>query len=664
MRVLLLVLLLLWCCGRQEEFATVKVAATSNPAVVIVNKLFSMLIGRIPTPAERQSLIVGYSDTNRTNFYRKLLDNILQSKLYHTEGFLYLHRERLLIEQRGTKTFLNNSLSDSEALQLELTDLSYANDYRRIFDYRDRWLNLSHLQLNSCRYWLQQLMQSQAEDGIDAEQEESSAQRRCRLLLQASFDPLIKHYLYANKKQLRFSSIYKPRCCPVQYGQENLCQRVDAGYQQLYGMNFCAVANRSATADNSPAIETIWDKDKMLTALLLAISLRLSAGHDAFIAVSAPEIQFKKTSRFNYYIKVRVPPLLQGIHASPFWLSQHASSRKNKDLHRARLIYHSWFCETILPENANKSDPDPLIPAKFTPYFAEDDIHTREFGSCFNCHKMVQPLANYFGQLSDGIDYQQQDVNDKTSIAARFFNLDTPFDRPGGFYDEKRADFFPFGQQHGMAGLADLLSNLARVRRCLVNSTWNGFFGSKWHLNASEVEQAVQFFVKGGFNYRQLLRYLLTTDKAITFFTEGAQSFYNKIEQERHIQQLTCSQIQNNNYGINAAQVISGTCGSCHAGVGPHAKFIDNDKNFVLQNNAYLRTVFARVTGLQQPLMPPNGMWFSPAEPATFTVQKKALTCFLTEQAKKLGVELPTTPSSTDNKPNLTMQHKIDGEEQ
>lgn len=654
MRVLLLVMFLL-CCGEYQP-AVVKVAGSSDPAVVMLHGLFRVLIGRNPTPAERQSLLTGYSAEKRVAFYQNLLDNILQSELYHTEGFFHLHRQRLLITQQGTETFLKNSRRDSEALRLELNDVSHAKNYWQILRYRSRWLNMKHLLLGTCVKWLQQL-NSTTDSPIS-----KSYTKRCRKFLQASFDPAIKNYTYSKYPQLHLANIYKPRCCPLQPQQEAICQAVENTYQQLYATDFCTVAQRVPPAPNSPKPpEELWDNDKMLAALSATVALRLSAGHDTWLDTTVATWQLQKTASANFYLKVNVPPRLQGIHASPFWLSQHASSLKNRDLHRARLIYHSWFCEEISPENANKSDPNPLVPAKFAPYFAEDDRHTQEFGSCFNCHKMVQPLANYFGKLSDGIDYQQADIDQKTTIAARFFNLDNPFDRPGGFYDEQQAEFFPFGKQRGMAGLAELLSKLPRTHRCVINSTWNGFFGSKWHLNASEVAQAVQVFAATGFDYRQLLKHLLSNDKAITYFTEGADAFYDMIKLEREAQSLTCAQARANSYGIDAAHIIKNTCGACHNPAGVHAKFMDADKRFALQENSYLQTVYNRVTGQELPVMPQNGVWLNPSAPATFTLQKKLLTCFLEEKATELGVDFTTTNNTQNAAGGTKLLHTIDG---
>ena len=262
------------------------------------------------------------------------------------------------------------------------------------------------------------------------------------------------------------------------------------------------------------------------------------------------------------------------------------------------------------------------------------------------------------------MDYQNLlNYSQITTIWQRFFNIDRPVDMPGGFYDEKKGEFFPFGKQRGMEGLADLLSNMPRVHRCVVNSTWNGFFGSEWHLSASETERAVTNFKNSKFNYRQLLRYLLTTDKAITYFTQGAQAFYDMIEQERATQTLTCAQAQANSYGITAAKIIRDTCAACHAGDGAHSRFITADKSFVVQDADYLRTIFKRVVGLEQPVMPQHGRWSSPANTDTYALQKKVLTCFLTEQAAARGVVLPAeTEQGLSLQPELKALHSIQGE--
>ena len=640
---LLVAVLLLWGCGEYEEFAQVKVASSRDPAVVMVNRLFTMLIGRMPTVVERQPLVRGYSDAARRDFYQQVLDKILSSEVYHQEGFAHLHRQRLLLAQQGTDMFLFNSQRDYDALQLELRDLSYVDNYWDIFAYRQRWLPVQYLQLSSCVSWLRIITQEQqVSDNVAAK-----VQELCRKFLQASLDPTVEHFFYSQQQQQqpRFVNLYAPRCCPQ--AQDNICLALDANYQQLYRTSFCVVAKRKTSADQQAAR---WDTDKMLVALALVISLRLSEGQDFLVAVSLPEVQLQRyRAEGDYNLKVTVPELLQGVHASPFWLAQHASSQKNRDLHRARLIYHSWFCASISPDNAQQSDPNPLIPAVFAPYFADDDRHTREFGSCFNCHKLVQPLANYFGQLSDGVDYQQPDLDAKTSLAQRFFNLTAPYVRQGGFYDDRQGRFFPWGQQLGMAGLAALLSNLPRVRRCLVNATWNGFFGRQWHLQDDEVEAGVEAFVASNFNYRQLLRYLLTREQAIIYFTEGAQAFYAAITQERTAQQLTCAQAKVNDYGITASQVLRATCAACHAGNAAHAKFLAADKSFAVSDATYVRTIYQRVAGLEQPHMPPEGQWFSPAQAETFALQKKVLTCFLEEQAAARGVSLPDAVSQNNN---------------
>ena len=662
--VMLLVMLSLCYCSYEEEPSVLKVSINSNHTAVLVNNLFRLLIGRLPDEYERQQLIDDTQDKNRVKFYHNMLNKVLHSDAYHQEGFWHLHRDRLLLAPHGTTDFIENSQEDHTSLLLELSDVSYADDYWQLLKYRHRWLNITYLELNGCLNYMHKVTSSQGLEET-SENEEPSWRRDCRVFLQASFDRAITHpFYYDYMDGRRFVNLYQPLCCPEIRRFRDACQGVENAYQQVFAENFCEVASREAplvSKDNSVA----WSDKKIQQAISVYVALRLSEKQPSFKTASVPKIELLfPVNRSGYYLKVKVPPLLQGIHANPFWLSQHPSSKKNRDLHRARLIYHSWFCESISPDNAKQTDPYPDVPAKFLPYFSNNDQHAKDFGSCFNCHKMVQPLANYFGLLTDGLNYQDPQLYSRTMpIAQRFFDFYTPMDMPGGFYDEKHGEFFPFGKQRGMEGLADLLSNMPRVHRCVVNSTWNGFFGHEWHLSASETKHAVANFKASNFNYRELLRYLLTTDKAITYFTEGAQAFYDMIEQERAAQALTCEQAKNNSYGITAEKIIRNTCAACHAGGEAHSGFIAADKSFIVQDANYLRTIFSRVVGLEQPIMPQNGEWSSPANTETYALQKKVLTCFLTEQAEARGVVLPTaTEQVLPLQSELKFLHSISGE--
>ena len=399
-QVLYAVLLILWNCGSDEKSAQLKVARSSNAQVAWANNLFRLLIGRLPQQAERRQLLSEAQDSSQINFYHQLLNSILHSDAYHQEGFWHLHRDRLLLASHGSPNFIQLSQQDYDALRFELQDVSYANNYWQILKYRQRWLNVNHLELNDCAYYMYRTAYAQPSDDA-ANNEEAWWRKSCRIFLQASFDPAIAHPSYNDYGgRRRFVSIYQPICCPQIRRYRDICQGVENAYRQVLAENYCDVVGRQVSPidiDNSVA----WSDEKMHAAISAYVALRLSEEQMFFVAASVPKLELHTPFEINdynpnYYLKVEVPPLLQGIHASPFWLSQHPSSEKNRDLHRARLIYHSWFCESISPDNATQTNPNPAVPEKFLPYFSNNDQHTKDFGSCFNCHKMVQPLANYF----------------------------------------------------------------------------------------------------------------------------------------------------------------------------------------------------------------------------------------------------------------------------
>lgn len=627
------------------QVGKINVSGNSKPEVAMLNRIFALVIRRSPTVAEKKQYLEDlgkYQSKTKVSYYKKLLAKVLASEAYYKEGFFNLQQERLLISHQGTKTFLQTSATDYNTLRMEMEDIARANNYWDILTFGDRWVRLSDLELYyACRQVV-----------ID----DSSAYYRdkCRDFLAAGFDPGIEHPSWDNTDiTQRFSTIYYERCCQQPEEGDDFCRQLDIEYQKLFTQNFCAVAE-TKTESTPPE----WDDQQLQTAISFYASLRLSQDQDFFTrAEILPDTLQRKG--YRYYIKVELPEDLQGIHASPYWLSRHRSSQKNRHLHRARLIYHSWLCESVSPDDTNMSGGKPPMPEEFAPYFALDDVHAREAGSCFNCHRMVQPLANYFGKLTMGINYNDTGSYYSTPFRQRFYELDNPFDRPGGYYDEKNKKFFPFGNNdRGMKGLADLLQNLPKVHRCLVNSTWNGFFGYEWALGGKEVETIVSKFFKTELDYQALLTHLLTTEKSIKYFTEGAQSFYNIILKERQEQELTCTSVENNVYNITASDVIKNTCGACHSS---HGKFMNADKEFAVTDNNYLITIYNRVTGLASPAMPQGGMYFNPSDPASFPTQKKLLTCFLEAKAKETGIDLVNDAAMSVA--DTESMHTVNGEE-
>ncbi len=121
-------------------------------------------------------------------------------------------------------------------------------------------------------------------------------------------------------------------------------------------------------------------------------------------------------------------------------------------------------------------------------------------------------------------------------------------------------------ESYGLGGLAATFSALPRVKKCVVESTWNTIFGSKWGLSSDEVTTAVGVFEKSGNNYRTLLQHLLTKEKAKLFFSaaDGDKRFQEMVAEER----LTCDEVQRlseeKDFSAFAAGVFKANCVACH----------------------------------------------------------------------------------------------------
>ena len=341
----------------------------------------------------------------------------------------------------------------------------------------------------------------------------------------------------------------------------------------------------------------------------------------------------KANDRGEVFVKVKFPNSLgvQGIHASPYWLSMHRTTVQNQQLHRARIIWHSWFCSSISPDQAVETNqaPSETELAKVSRYFAENDQHAKGDRNCFDCHKMIQPVANYFGKMSVGYPYGKYLPRE---LIERYLQIDDrAFSRPGGYYNPRDGTITNTG--YGLEGLANLLQFLPRVHRCVVNSTWNEFFGSKYSLTSSELATAVKFFADSGFNYRKLLTHLLTKEKAISYFTVSHDQFYDMCDE------LTAE--------ISGAIIIKQTCTNCHAS-GPYSDFLADPEQQI--SSEQLQEVYQRITSTGTDVMPQYGEWsdqqLSPEK------QQRIVECYLHDKAKTLAITLNKPDSST----NKTME--------
>ena len=391
----------------------------------------------------------------------------------------------------------------------------------------------------------------------------------------------------------------------------------------------------------------------------------LSEGAKNFVEASQPTgdkylhvVRNEQRSKIPF-LKTRLPANMQGIHANPFWLSQHRSTVSNMNLHRARLLLYSWFCEYISPDAASLGggtvDSDDPERIKLQSYFSESDIHTFGDRNCFDCHKRTQPLANYFGQLSFGAPYHDAIEFLRYPYHQRLLEKNNSFDRPAGYYDIFAKDFFATGQGRGMEALAELLQEHPSVRQCIVESTWNSIFGSHNQLSSTEIDDAIVKFAENNFSYKKLLKHLLLSKKARTYFLEGQEALKKIVASE----QTDCEEAKrdknDNLHGKTPQDIFSKTCNACHADVANQPKysflinsdgggeFIETAKEKVYQE------VYRRVSlvGADPDSMPQGGYYTQDGFPAAHK-QKALLLCYLREKADSKEYTLEEIESNND----------------
>ena len=705
-------------CKGEPPVAQVLDSNSDKPSVVQFNGLFFKLIGRQVGRRDRSD-IGGISKAQlEKKSYDEQIDSILQSEQFYREGFWHFHEDRLLL---GKAVRDNSAIVDHEALKLEMEDVARSDNYWDIFTYSDRWLPLDGLQLNDCSDYLD------SEPNSDYHDEN---QRRCTHFLQAVLHPEVEHrdncIYYSDeegKKARKFTDIYKDRCCSATEGSiaeqdTELCNRMKTDYEILFQENFCAVAakpvidsycKKTGNSGGDPkelqsegdgdgntiaeALPFTWDKSNIYKALSLYISLHLSEGAaDVFIEASiappkAEESIYRRGDEYESFIKVTLPTALQGIHASPYWLSTHYTSDNNQHLHRARIIYHSWFCEGISPNQAKKEGGKPDDTEQFSDYFPEGDKHAESHNNCYDCHKMIQPLANYFGSMSAGVRYE--DGITLGLSAARFLQKETdgkklPFPKSigTGYYNPTKGEFFEWGhKQPGMAGLAELLSNLPKVKSCVVKYTWNKIFGCGAELSEKEISDATSYLP----NYRALLKHLMMTEKAQAYFipeegTEkwnGEEILLEMVAEEREARRWRCKsekgeqeeKLQEEEFAdkheLNGESIANVSCVGCHS---TDTRFFttntDGEKVFNSDIDPdFLKTIYLRSNSATLgPMMPQSGYqeikkldddldnWSELKSRKTNSreIQRNIFKCFIENKAAEMGVKLPELKSCVD----------------
>lgn len=300
-----------------------------------------------------------------------------------------------------------------------------------------------------------------------------------------------------------------------------------------------------------------------------------AAGEGATVGLLLADEAVKADGKL--YMKLRFPAEMQGVHASPYWLSRHTSKPKNRHLHRARSIYFSYFCTEINPDAANfQGEPITDFPPELKPYFAADDNHVKGSANCYNCHTKVQPVANFFGILSYGTEY------DGGGEFGGFSPRGWPqyiaqngqgFDRPGGIYDGQKFFDVQGASNKGTEGLAAALTKYPPVKSCVADSTWASLVGRDYPLFQDERAKAVAAFENGGKpSLHKLVKHLLTENKRGEVYFAKGEAEFAKIKQ---ITAFECPTVVPEAMASAAIKSVEGKCKDCHTD-----EFIDADGKF------------------------------------------------------------------------------------
>ena len=641
-----LLLCLLACTGRLPTAET-KESSADDIGVKQLTSLFEAIIGRPPSNnRDRKINNIAITDliNNIETTHEQRVDAILNSQQFIDEGFFHFHEQRMLLLQRQDAATIDTIFpEDKHALQLELKEQAKnSQDYWDILRYRHRYLALGVL-------------------GGLMELRCSGNNENCNIDIGDVKRGIINIINNIKNGELDNRNYpYRDRCCTEltekqpEKQHQGFCETAKSRAIKVFNKEFCSLssADLPPEGEESGNTEATNDSeyDKLRVAINFYLSLYLGVRTDDWFSVDIDEQQNANSDskklpivKFNsdHYLRVKFPEDLQGIHASPFWLWTHRTSVENQHLRRARVIYHSWFCTGISPDQAEEVGvpPGEEEKKKFVAYFDENDRHATDDANCFSCHKEVQPLANYFGKLA-GASSVENDL--LYGLGTKFLaRPEDSFDRVAGYWEDGTF----YGNLRGLAGLAKSLPKISKVSECLINSAWNTMLGSDLpQLTSKEVSDAISKFKQTGNNYRQLLKHLLLTDKATTYFTKSRAEMVAKFSDES-----PCS--EDVDFSV-VEPIIESYCTTCHNVKKGAPLFLAQDGTFPTNK---LKEVYQRV--VTQKNMPPNYEYMDVHPQQLTRSEKTSLECYL-QQKSEAGQE-----SEIESDP-LGQPHEILGAQQ
>jgi hypothetical protein len=608
-------------CMRRANGPETQLQESSAGAVAGAARVFKKLIGRDPAPSEIAPL--------QNLPYPELVKRVLASPQFEKEGFYNLQRERFLLNREGTRTWLTNSYDDYCSLRLEMADEAAkdkAGNYFDLLTYRDRWIPVADTGVNECffgtnvalllevralgedvdyntldqkqklaRRCLQNLPWSMAGDNADADPQQLFDQFMTELAALPDADKQ-KSLLELAPGEALFTRMMRDTLFPAwssDYPETAATQPADMKIQLVKENGKLVLAQELGTSAIGQC------RFKALDPVTWEPRVRPDDGFPGdgggpIFALDAPTTP----ADGSIFVKATVPKEFMGMHANPYWLSRHPSRPKNRDLHRARVLYFSYLCTDINPDAANfVGAPVTEVPEVLKPYFAENDNHAKGSQNCFNCHSKVQPLANFFGLASYGTPYgggsfdipqpggeEDDDAEPFTfTRAPQFLPSEGAFDRPGGIYDGT-AFFQAQGSNKGFEGLANVMSKYPKVRQCIADATWAALVGRESPLWEDERAQAVAAFEKNNKpSLARLVTHFLTENqRGKTYFAQGEAAFAAIHPEPDYV----CPETLTDEVKTAAANVAKTACKTCH-----EDQFVDADGK--LDVNLYFANGYA-----------------------------------------------------------------------
>lgn len=586
--------------------------ASGAGAFQATKRIYDKFFDHQPTNSELRTL------NNLT--YDQQVAQILSSKEFDQEGFFRLHRDRLLLQQEGSKEWLNASQEHFCALKLDMADISAADrngaGYWQILRNNEHWVPVVETSVPVVRNCFLEtdvaslkmaLKDSSNSPSFYAQDKYSHARFCLHTLKQVNsiagvpsapllpFTEIVDGINAVPPDQERGSLIYHP-----------IGEKILAASLNRTLLSYGPGGNISLPPGNQPLFVQSFGPESGCKYLWIDpnnTSFNLGQQGAFDYRPYAPRLPSSSAAmgdpqdglivdrlaggipRGTLYVKVNLPDSLVGIHSSPYWLMRHPTTNRNQHLHRAKRIFSAYFCSEINADAANAEGGAPKMNANLDAYFGPDDVHKNGASNCYQCHSLIQPMANFFGALSHG------DIPVDFAPKGNMYFSSEGFDRPGGLFDGKR--MLPVkGSDRGLMGLANVLSTNPEVERCIVNTAWSSLVSSGHEMTDAERTAAIRAFQNGGkVSFNALLKHLLIeSPRSRALFEKGEPAFAQLSQAE----ELKCDP-PSEAATSSAKELLGKSCNGCHDAQDP--TFIDRNGKF--DEKSYLQKFSSDVGAAQ-----------------------------------------------------------------